>query len=355
MEAFPIIQGDEDEIDDSKSRKSSKKGFQAMGLSKGIFGALMRIGFRVPTPIQKRAIPVALSGGDVVAMARTGSGKTASFVIPMLERLKSHSMTTGVRGLCLAPTRELALQSYKFTMKLAKFTDLRSAVIVGGESLNAQFSALASNPDIIVATPGRLCHLLKEIKDFSLARVEFFVLDEADRLFEMGFAEQIDEIMSAIESESRQTMLVSATMPKVLAEFTHAGLKDPSFVRLDADTKISPTLRIGFFQVRKAEKPAALMHLIREVLPYVFISFETPTSSSILKNEVTTYETQAQRTDHHFHGHKTPRTILTSSAQRDGRESRRCLWKHGHDGSKTCCGHVSKTQDSFSCRHRCGC
>ncbi len=271
--AFPIIGGDDDEIDDSSkaNKKSSKKGFQAMGLSKGIFGALMRIGFRVPTPIQKRAIPVALSGGDVVAMARTGSGKTAAFVIPMLERLKSHSMTTGVRGLCLAPTRELALQSYKFTMKLAKFTDLRSAVIVGGESLNAQFAALASNPDIIVATPGRLCHLLKEIKDFSLSRVEFFVLDEADRLFEMGFAEQIDEIMSAIESESRQTMLVSATMPKVLAEFTHAGLKDPSFVRLDADTKISPTLRIGFFQVRKAEKPAALMHLIREVLPYVVV------------------------------------------------------------------------------------
>ena len=349
--AFPIIRGDDDEIDDSSkaNKKSSKKGFQAMGLSKGIFGALMRIGFRVPTPIQKRAIPVALSGGDVVAMARTGSGKTAAFVIPMLERLKSHSMTTGVRGLCLAPTRELALQSYKFTMKLAKFTDLRSAVIVGGESLNAQFAALASNPDIIVATPGRLCHLLKEIKDFSLSRVEFFVLDEADRLFEMGFAEQIDEIMSAIESESRQTMLVSATMPKVLAEFTHAGLKDPSFVRLDADTKISPTLRIGFFQVRKAEKPAALMHLIREVLPYVFfLSFEAT-------NQYQTNHIQAQRTDHHFHSNSTSRTILTSSYQRDGRESRRCLWKHGHDGSKTGCGHVSKTQDSFSCRHRCGC
>ena len=179
-------------------------------------------------------------------------------------------MTTGVRGLCLAPTRELVHQSYKLTMKLAKFTDQRSAVIVGGESLNAQFAALASNPDIIVATPGRLCHLLKEIKDFSLSRVEFFVLDEADRLFEMVRG-TIDEIMSAIESESRQTMLVSATMQKVLAEFTHAGLKDPSFVRLDADTKISPTLRIGFFQVRKAEKPAALMHLIREVLPYVVV------------------------------------------------------------------------------------
>ena len=263
---FPSIESDDVPTEPEKGKKM-KKGFQAMGLSKQIFGALMRIGFRVPTPIQKRAIPVALSGGDVVAMARTGSGKTAAFVIPILERLKTHSMTTGIRGLILAPTRELAIQSLKFTVKLAKFTDLRCALIVGGESLNAQFSALASNPDIIVATPGRLCHLMKEIKDFSLARTEFIVLDEADRLFEMGFAEQIDEIFTAIRSENRQTMLVSATMPKVLAEFTHAGLKDPTFVRLDADTKISPTLRIGFLQVRKAEKPAALIHLIREVIP----------------------------------------------------------------------------------------
>ena len=174
--SFPVIQNDDLEEEGSSGKvKKVKKGFQAMGLSKDIFGALMRIGFRVPTPIQKRAIPVALSGGDVVAMARTGSGKTAAFVIPMLERLKAHSMTTGVRGLVLAPTRELAIQSYKFTLKLAKFTDLRSAVIVGGESLNAQFSALASNPDIVIATPGRLCHLIKEIKDFSLSRIEFFV------------------------------------------------------------------------------------------------------------------------------------------------------------------------------------
>lgn len=251
-----------------KTKKGTKKnsGFQSLSLSKPVFGGLMRIGFRNPTPIQRKMIPVALAGGDVVAMARTGSGKTAAFVIPLLERLKAHRLTSGVRALVLAPTRELAIQSLKFTTKLAKFTDLRAALIVGGESLNAQFSALAANPDIIVATPGRLCHLLKEVKDFKLKAVEVLVLDEADRLFEMGFAEQIGEIMDACRSEMRQTMLVSATLPKVLAEFTYAGLKDPTFVRLDEEHRISPTLRLGFFSTRKAEKPAALLHLVREVI-----------------------------------------------------------------------------------------
>lgn len=250
----------------TKKKKKKVSGFQSMGLSKKTFGALMRIGFRAPTPIQRSAIPVALTGSDVVAMARTGSGKTAAFVVPMIERLKSHSVSTGVRGLILAPTRELALQSLKFTSKIAKFTDLRCCLIVGGESMNAQFDALAANPDLIVATPGRLGHLLQEIPTFSLKAVEMLVLDEADRLFEMGFAEQIQTIMDSCR-ESRQTMLVSATMPKVLAEFTHAGLREPTFVRLDAETKISPTLRLAFFNVRQGEKPAAFLHLVREVLP----------------------------------------------------------------------------------------
>ena len=138
----------------------------------------------------RKTLPIALAGHDLVAMARTGSGKTASFLIPLLDRLKTHSKRFGVRGLVLSPTRELALQTLKFADSIGKFTDLRTCLLVGGDSLEQQFARLADNPDILVATPGRLMHHLLEVKTFNLSKCEFVVFDEADRLFEMGFAEQ---------------------------------------------------------------------------------------------------------------------------------------------------------------------
>ena len=116
----------------------------------------------MPTPIQRKCIPIALDGHDLVAMARTGSGKTAAFLIPILQMLGKHSQEIGIRGLVLAPTRELAIQIQKHAEKLSQFTDLRVAVIVGGEAIAQQFDALSRNPDILVATPGRLSFLTKE-------------------------------------------------------------------------------------------------------------------------------------------------------------------------------------------------
>lgn len=132
--------------------------------------------------------------------------------------------------------------------------------------MEAQFEQLASNPDIIVATPGRLMHHLKEVSGFDLRSVEYCVFDEADRLFEMGFAEQLSEILSRMPS-SRQTLLFSATMPRLLADFARAGLKEPELIRLDADTRVSPDLSLAFFTVRPDDKAAALLHLVKEVLP----------------------------------------------------------------------------------------
>jgi superfamily II DNA/RNA helicase len=130
-------------------------------------------------------------GLDVVAMARTGSGKTAAFVIPMLQKLAGHSPRAGARALVLSPTRELALQTHKVVRELSKGSDLRTAALVGGDAMEAQFAELAANPDVLVATPGRLLHHLEEVEGMGLGSIEYVVFDEADRLFEMGFADQV--------------------------------------------------------------------------------------------------------------------------------------------------------------------
>ena len=198
-------------------------------------------------------------------MARTGSGKTCAFLIPVLEKLNTQRrLQTGgkCRAVILSPTRELSLQTLKVLAKLATFTDLRSIGINGGEGMEKQFDALASKPDIIVATPGRLAHHLSEIPDFDLSGCQICVLDEADRLLEMGFALQIRQIATSMP-EVCQKLLLSATMPRILIEFTKSGfITDPEVVRLDNDVSVSPELRISFVNCRSTEKDAALLHII---------------------------------------------------------------------------------------------
>ncbi|KAI2664173.1 ATP-dependent RNA helicase DDX54 [Labeo rohita] len=161
-------------------------------------------------------------------MARTGSGKTAAFLVPMFEKLKAPQAQTGARALVLTPTRELALQTMKFTKELGKFTGLKTALVLGGDS--------------IIGTPGRLMHVIKEM-NLKLRAVEYVVFDEADRLFEMGFAEQLQEIIRRLP-DTRQTLLFSATLPKMIVEFARAGLTEPVLIRLDVDTKLSDQLKL---------------------------------------------------------------------------------------------------------------
>ncbi|KAI1083424.1 ATP-dependent RNA helicase DBP10 [Whalleya microplaca] len=246
--------------------KSVKKGggFQAMGLSANLLRAITRKGFSVPTPIQRKAIPLIMDRKDVVGMARTGSGKTAAFVIPMIERLRAHSATIGSRALILSPSRELAIQSLKVVKEFSRGTDLKCVLLVGGDSLEEQFGTMTANPDIVIATPGRFLHLKVEMS-LNLSSIQYVVFDEADRLFEMGFATQLSEILHALPP-SRQTLLFSATLPASLVEFARAGLQDPSLVRLDAETKISPDLQSAFFSVKGAEKEGALLHILHDVI-----------------------------------------------------------------------------------------
>ena len=251
-----------------KAEKTKGKGggFESMDLLPEVFRAVKRKGYRIPTPIQRKAIPVALAGADVVAMARTGSGKTAAFLIPMLHKLRQHSLKAGARAVVLSPTRELALQTFKFAQELLKFTDLRAACVVGGDSMEAQFSDLAGNPDLIVATPGRLLHMVDEVEGFTIRSVTMVCLDEADRLLEMGFSDQLRDILRLV-AEMRQTLLFSATMPTALAEFVRVGLREPQVIRLDAEMKVSPDLKLSFTVVRVDEKIPALLYVLREVVP----------------------------------------------------------------------------------------
>ncbi|MEQ2208833.1 ATP-dependent RNA helicase ddx54 [Xenoophorus captivus] len=258
------VEPDTRELVRAQNKKKKKSGgFQSMGLSFPVYKGVMKKGYKVPTPIQRKTIPVILDGKDVVAMARTGSGKTAAFLVPMFEKLKAPQAQTGARALILTPTRELALQTIKFTKELGKFTRLKTALILGGDSMEDQFAALHENPDIIIGTPGRLMHVITDM-NLKLHSVEYVVFDEADRLFEMGFAEQLQEIIRRLP-DTRQTLLFSATLPKLLVEFARAGLTEPVLIRLDVDSKLSDQIKLSFFHLRVDDKPALLLHLLRNV------------------------------------------------------------------------------------------
>ncbi|CAL1706916.1 unnamed protein product [Somion occarium] len=262
--------------------------FQNMGLYPWLLRSLTLQGFRIPTPIQRLSIPALLTNPprDLVGMARTGSGKSLAYLIPLVQRLGGrHSSTFGARALILLPTRELALQVLKVGKELArgwhagdgdhagdtkdaedgkKGQSLRWGLVVGGEGLDEQFEMITSNPDVIIATPGRLLHLIVEM-NLDLKSIQYVVFDEADRLFEMGFETALNEILHKLPA-SRQTLLFSATLPKSLVEFAKAGLQNPKLVRLDAESKISPDLKMGFFSVKPTEKDACLLLLLRDVI-----------------------------------------------------------------------------------------
>lgn len=273
LSGFPGV-GEDDEaenldttrlVQDMNRKKKKSGGFQAMGLSQEVFRGIMKKGYKVPTPIQRKTIPLILDGKDMVAMARTGSGKTACFLLPLFEKLKCRSAKSGARALVFSPTRELALQTLRFAKELGKFTGLRYESILGGDSMEKQFAAIHENPDVIFATPGRFVHLCLEM-GLKLNSVEYVVFDEADRLFEMGFGEQLREILARLP-ESRQTVLFSATLPKQLVDFAKAGLSDPTLIRLDVENKVPDTLKLAFIQCRSDTKDACLLHLLKELIP----------------------------------------------------------------------------------------
>lgn len=204
--------------------------FETMGLAPSIMSGLSDMGFTKPSPIQAKAIPLAMEGADLIASASTGTGKTAAFLLPVLQQLVGQK--TGVhRVLVLTPTRELALQIDEQALALGYHLGLSSVSIIGGVKMNPQEDAIRSGVEIIVATPGRLKDHMKQ-KYLDLSTIQFLVLDEADRMFDMGFLPDVHHIVSRLPKD-RQTLLFSATMPPKVRKLADSILRDPQTVAVD--------------------------------------------------------------------------------------------------------------------------
>ncbi|KAJ3509447.1 hypothetical protein NLJ89_g5219 [Agrocybe chaxingu] len=226
-------------FDSESGPTATHDSFLTMNLSRPILKALTTLGFSKPTPIQASTIPVALLGKDVVGNAVTGSGKTAAFIIPMLERLlyrEKGKKAAATRCVILVPTRELGVQCYDVGLKLATHTDIRLSLLVGGWVIFKVTRSAATRPDIVIATPGRLIDHIRNSPSFDLDAVDVLVLDEADRMLDDGFADELSEIIKSCP-KSRQTMLFSATMTDSVDELIKMSLNRP--VRLFVDPKRS--------------------------------------------------------------------------------------------------------------------
>jgi len=204
----------------------NEQGFFGLGIAPNLLSMLERMKFASPTPIQHKAIPIAIEGKDVMGIAQTGTGKTIAFAVPMIQRLNN----TRGRGLVIVPTRELALQVDEVFQKFSGATGPGTAVLIGGASMNNQVRALRRMPRIIIATPGRLIDHLQQ-RTVRLDDVKILVLDEADRMLDMGFAPQISKILQSVPKD-RQTMLFSATMPPEIMHIASSYMKLPVSVEV---------------------------------------------------------------------------------------------------------------------------
>ncbi|EON62245.1 hypothetical protein W97_01466 [Coniosporium apollinis CBS 100218] len=253
----------EENLDGEKPPSAKTSGsFLNMSLSKPILRGLTAVGFNEPTPIQVKTIPIAQAGKDVVGGAVTGSGKTAAFLIPILERLLHFPRKIPTtRVAILMPTRELAVQCFNVAKKLASFTDITFAQIVGGFSLREQEQVLKKRPDVVIATPGRFIDHMRNSPSFTIDTIEILVLDEADRMLEDGFADELNEILSTIP-KSRQTMLFSATMTSSVDKLIRVGLNRPVRLLVDAKRQTVSGLVQEFVRLRPGKEDKRLAYLL---------------------------------------------------------------------------------------------
>ncbi len=234
-----------------------KPSFSTLGLSPKLLEKLTKLGFTTPTPIQAKAIPVALEGKDIIGIAQTGTGKTFAFSLPMMQAIAREKKI----GLVLLPTRELALQVEEEIMKVGGSLGVKTAVLIGGASMYLQTQKLRARPHIIIATPGRLIDHLEQ-KNVSLAGLGVLVLDEADRMLDMGFAPQINRILENAPTE-RQTLLFSATMPPEILTMTKKYMKSPERVEIERAGTAGSTITQSGYAVEKQDKAKLLHHVLK--------------------------------------------------------------------------------------------
>ncbi|MEW6617042.1 MAG: DEAD/DEAH box helicase [Patescibacteria group bacterium] len=252
----------------------SKKDFYGLGIAPGILDIISnKLNFKVPTPIQERSIPILIEGKDLMGIAQTGTGKTLAFGIPLLQRVLQ-----GVgNGLVVVPTRELALQIDETLRKIGTPLSLRTAVIIGGEPISKQIRDLHRNPQIIIGTPGRILDHLEQ-KTLSLSKVGIFVLDEADRILDMGFAPQLQRILFILP-KNRQTMLFSATMPEQIISIAKTYMKLPVRVEIARPGTTVKDVTQELFFVKQEEKPRLLEKMLQDYRGSVLVFCRTKYSA----------------------------------------------------------------------------
>jgi len=240
----------------NQTPKNSTPGFSGLGMAPFFLEILEKLNYKEPTPIQRQAIPIAMSGKDVVGIAQTGTGKTLAFGIPMIQRLQE----TGARGLVVLPTRELALQVDESLRQIGAKLGLRTVVLIGGAPSGPQRQGLRRDPHIIIATPGRLNDHLTQ-KTMHLGNTRIVVLDEADRMLDMGFAPQIQKIFNALPME-RQVMLFSATMPPEIMKLATAYMKLPIRVEVAPAGTTVERVTQEIFVIEKGSKTRLVEKLL---------------------------------------------------------------------------------------------
>jgi len=239
--------------------------FEQLHLIPSILKALKDENYTHPTPIQSQSIPPALKGRDLLASAQTGTGKTAAFSIPILQQLvleqETQKSPRKIRSLIVTPTRELAIQIGESITAYGKYTNIRSTVIFGGVNQNAQTRALEKGVDILVATPGRLLDLMGQ-GYISLQDIRYFVLDEADRMLDMGFIHDIKRIIKELPKK-RQSLFFSATMPKTIVRLSHEILTQPERVSVDPVSSTAETVQQYVYKTNKKTKMDLLLHILK--------------------------------------------------------------------------------------------
>jgi len=233
--------------------------FTGLGLEPFIVAAIDAMGYQQPTPIQSEAIPVVLAGRDVIGSAQTGTGKTAAFGLPILQKMQSHGK---LRCLVLEPTRELAVQVDEAFQTFKKYTNLRAHVIFGGVGYGPQREAIARGLDIVVATPGRLLDHLEQ-RSFTLDDIQFLILDEVDRMLDMGFLPDVKRIIEKCPKD-RQTLFFSATIPPELAKLTSWCLRDPHTIEIGRRRSPAETVSHAFYPVIESQKFNLLKQLLEQ-------------------------------------------------------------------------------------------
>ncbi len=249
----------------SNEPEPTRSGFHGLGLSRELLHAVAAAGYTVPTPIQQQAIPEVAAGKDVLGCAATGTGKTAAFVLPILQRLmdeRSNARTSPIRCLVLAPTRELASQIADSFEHYGVGSQMRHVVIFGGVAQQRQIRALRRGVDIVVATPGRLLDLMQQ-GEVALDHVNTFVLDEADRMLDMGFIRDVRRIVQALPKQ-RQTLLFSATLPTEIQQLSRNILRDPVRVAVDPVASVSEPISQSVYFVETSGKIKLLLKLLEE-------------------------------------------------------------------------------------------